>query len=56
MALKFATTRPFVTAAILGATTMEQLKTDIGSIHVAWTEDIEKAVNAAHHLQPNPAP
>ncbi|MGO4264075.1 aldo/keto reductase, partial [Lysobacter sp. TAB13] len=35
MALAFVNSRPFVTANIIGATTMEQLRTDIGSIDVA---------------------
>ena len=29
MALAFATSRPFVTSTIIGATTLDQLKTDI---------------------------
>ncbi len=56
MALQFVTTRPFVTSAIIGATTMDQLKTDIASVNVKWTAEIEKAVDDAHHAQPNPAP
>lgn len=56
MALQFVTTRPFVTSTILGATTMEQLKIDIASKDVAWSEEIEKAIDEAHHMQPNPAP
>lgn len=31
MALAFATSRPFVTSTIIGATTLTQLKTDIGA-------------------------
>jgi aryl-alcohol dehydrogenase-like predicted oxidoreductase len=56
LAIKFCDTRPFVTSTIIGATTMEQLKTDIDAIDIPWTEELEKAVNAAHHAQPNPAP
>ncbi len=56
MALQFVTQRPFVTATILGATTMEQLKTDIDSTKLAWTQELEKAIDSAHHAQPNPAP
>lgn len=56
MALQFVTTRPFVTSNIIGATTMEQLKVNVGSIGVRWTEEIEKAIDEAHHAQPNPAP
>jgi aryl-alcohol dehydrogenase-like predicted oxidoreductase len=56
MALQFVTKRPFVTSTILGATTMAQLKTDIESINIAWSDELETALNAAHHAQPNPAP
>ncbi len=56
MALQFVTTRPFVTSTIIGATTLEQLKTNIDSVQVKWTEAIEKAIDEAHHAQPNPAP
>lgn len=56
MALQFVTTRPFVTSNIIGATTMEQLKTNIASVNVAWSDALEKAVDEAHHAQPNPAP
>lgn len=55
-ALQFVTTRPFVTSNIIGATTMEQLKTNIDSVNVKWTDELEKAVDDAHHAQPNPAP
>jgi aryl-alcohol dehydrogenase-like predicted oxidoreductase len=56
MALQFVTTRPFVTANIIGATTMAQLSTNIDSINVKWTDELEKAIDEAHHAQPNPAP
>jgi aryl-alcohol dehydrogenase-like predicted oxidoreductase len=56
MALQFVTKRPFVTSTILGATTMAQLKTDIDSAQIAWPDELETALNAAHHAQPNPAP
>lgn len=56
LALQFVTKRPFVTANILGATTMEQLKTAIGSTELRWTDELEKAIDDAHHAQPNPAP
>ena len=56
LALQFVTTRPFVTSNIIGATTMEQLKTDIASVNVRWSDELEKAIDAAHHAQPNPAP
>jgi aryl-alcohol dehydrogenase-like predicted oxidoreductase len=56
LALKFCDTRAFVTATIIGATTMDQLKTNIAAFDLTWTEEMEKAVNALHALQPNPCP
>lgn len=56
MALAFVNSRPFVTATIIGATKMEQLKTDIGSVDVAWCDDLEAAINAVHQLHQNPSP
>ncbi len=45
-----------VTANIIGATTMAQLRTNIASINVKWTDELGKAIDDAHHMQPNPAP
>jgi aryl-alcohol dehydrogenase-like predicted oxidoreductase len=56
MALKFVDTRPFVTATIIGATTMAQLQSDIAAFDMAWNEEIEKEINALHASHPNPCP
>ena len=56
LANQFATTRPFVTSNIIGATSMEQLKLNIASKDLKWTEELEKEVNAIHKNQPNPCP
>jgi aryl-alcohol dehydrogenase-like predicted oxidoreductase len=56
LALKFVDARPFVTATIIGATSMEQLKTDIDAFDVDWTDELETAVNAIHATHPNPCP
>jgi aryl-alcohol dehydrogenase-like predicted oxidoreductase len=56
MALKFVDTRPFVTATIIGATTMDQLKSNCAAFNKLWTAEIEKAVNALHASHPNPCP
>jgi aryl-alcohol dehydrogenase-like predicted oxidoreductase len=54
MAQQFVTTRNFVTSNLIGATTMDQLKTAISSAQLAWTEELEKDIEAAHINQPNP--
>ena len=56
LAIKFCDTRSFVTSTIIGATSMEQLVANIAAVNAPWTAEIEAAVNAAHHAQPNPAP
>lgn len=56
MALAFVNSRPFVTANIIGATTMEQLRTDIGSIDVALLPEVEAKIDAVHQLVGNPCP
>ncbi len=54
--LAFVNQQPFVTSNIIGATTMNQLKENIGSIKVNLSEDILKEIDEIQELQPNPAP
>lgn len=56
MALSFVTTRPFLTANIIGATTMEQLKTDIDSIDLQLSQEVLEEIEAIHNRHPNPCP
>jgi aryl-alcohol dehydrogenase-like predicted oxidoreductase len=56
MALQYVTTRSFVTSNILGATSLDQLKTNIASAQVVLSEDVLKGIEAIHVEQPNPAP
>lgn len=56
MALAFVNSRPFVTANIIGATTMEQLRSDIGSIEIVLSPEIESKIDAVHQLVGNPCP
>jgi aryl-alcohol dehydrogenase-like predicted oxidoreductase len=56
LAIRFCDTRPFVTSTIIGATTMDQLKTCIDAFTLDWTDELEDAVNALHARQPNPCP
>ena len=54
--LAFVNQRPFVTSTIIGATTMEQLKENIGSIDIELNEEILEKIDTIQELQPNPAP
>ena len=56
MSIAFATSRPFVTSTILGATNMEQLKTDIGGLQVTISDEMEDAINRVQQLHSNPCP
>ena len=56
LAQAFVNTRPFVTSNIIGATTMEQLKENIGSIEIELNDEIFDKINSIHNNNPNPAP
>jgi aryl-alcohol dehydrogenase-like predicted oxidoreductase len=56
MALAFVNSRPFVTSTIIGATKMDQLRTDIASIGVTITPELEQRINAIHVEHCNPCP
>lgn len=56
MALAFIEKQAFVTSTIIGATTMDQLKENISSIHVDLSEEIMNEIEAVQELIPNPAP
>lgn len=56
LALAFVTSRKFVTSNIIGATTMQQLETDLDSLDLVITPEIEDRIDAIHQLQQNPTP
>lgn len=56
MALAFVTARPFVTSNIIGATTLEQLESNLKSSELTLTSELFAAIDAIHKAQPNPAP
>ncbi len=56
LALAFINSRRFVTSNIIGATTMAQLKTNIGSIDIELSEDILKSIEDIHSEHPYPCP
>ncbi len=56
LALAFVNSRPFVTSNIIGATTMEQLKENIGSADIELTDEVLKGIEDIHSQIPNPAP
>ncbi|MDR4516257.1 MAG: NADP(H)-dependent aldo-keto reductase [Nitrosomonas sp.] len=56
MALAYINSRPFLTSTIIGATTMEQLKTNIDSIKIELSAEALDGIEAIHYLRPNPSP
>lgn len=56
MAIAFAKSRPFMTSVIIGATTMEQLKTDIGAADLELPEAVLEDIDQIHLDYPNPCP
>jgi len=56
MALAFATSRAFTTSTIIGATTMDQLKTNIDAAEVAISPELEAEIDAIHLRHTNPCP
>jgi len=56
MSLAFVNSRPFLTSNIIGATTMEQLRENIGSIGVKLSPEVLREIEAVHDSLPDPAP
>lgn len=56
MALAFVNSRPFLTSNIIGATTVEQLRENIGSIEVMLEAEVLQEIEAVHDSLPDPAP
>ena len=56
MALAFVNTRPFLTSNIIGATSLEQLKENIGSIDIKLSDEVLQGIAEIHKTIPDPAP
>jgi len=56
MSLKFLEIQPFVTSVIIGATTIEQLKTNVESVNIKLTDEIINDINEVQAIYPNPCP
>ena len=54
LALAFCLTRPFMASAIIGATSMEQLKVNIGAADVTLSDEILREINKIHRQYPMP--
>ena len=56
MALAFVLRQPFVTAAIVGATSLDYLKVSLGALDVVLTDDVLADIEAVHAAIPDPCP
>jgi len=56
MALAYVNGRSFLTANIIGATNIDQLKTDIDSIDIKLDDSVMAEIEATHTAIPNPSP
>jgi aryl-alcohol dehydrogenase-like predicted oxidoreductase len=56
MAIAFAASRPFMTSVIIGATTMEQLKSDIAAADLKLSPEVLADIEQIHLDMPNPCP
>ena len=56
MALAFVNQQQLVAATLVGATTLDQLKSNIDAFDVVLSEDVLKEIEKIHELVPNPAP
>jgi len=56
MAIKFCEIQPFITSVIIGATTLEQLKTNIDSVDINLNKEIIKKIGEIQKKYPNPCP
>ena len=56
MAIAFSVSRPFVTSAIIGATTMDQLKADIAAADLQLSQAVLEDIEQIHLDYPNPCP
>lgn len=56
MALAYVNSRHFVTSNIIGATTMQQLASNIAAAQLTLSDDVLAAIEAVHESQPNPSP
>ncbi len=56
MALAFVLSRPFMTAAIIGATTVDQLRSNIAAAEVSLSKDVMDGIEKIHGVHTYPCP
>jgi aryl-alcohol dehydrogenase-like predicted oxidoreductase len=56
MSLAFVRQQPFVASAILGATTLEQLRHALRRLDLRLSDEVLQALDEVHAANPNPCP
>lgn len=56
LALAYVNSRSFITSNIIGATSLDQLKTDIASIDIRLSDEVLAAIEGVHRDIPDPCP
>ena len=56
MALAYVSSRPFLTSNIIGATSVDQLKSNLASADLILDTEVLNGIETIHQQQPNPAP
>ena len=56
MALAFVNSRPFLASTLIGATSTEQLRTNLASAELKLSPEILEGIEAIHERYPNPSP
>lgn len=54
MALAFCLSRPFMASAIIGATTMEQLRSNLGAVDLILSDELKEGIQAIYKDHPLP--
>ena len=54
MAIAFTLTKPFLSSVIIGATNMDQLKTDIAAADLTLSPEVLADIDTVHRLYPRP--
>ena len=56
MALAYVNSRAFLTSTIIGATTMQQLRSNVESIDLSLSDEVVTAIEDIHQTHANPSP
>jgi aryl-alcohol dehydrogenase-like predicted oxidoreductase len=56
LAIAYVHRQPFVTATIIGATTLDHLRSNIAAADLALSDEVLAEIEAEHRRHPNPAP